>query len=166
MLSDRRLLTWCLRQRSGIRIVKPSDNLARAYLKKSRNAMKSMEVNLDAGIYEWAISASYYAKYFVVYALLQKIGVKCEIHDCTISLFSYLFKDHIPARLSVQLRESKTERIEAQYYTEEISVNRKEMVERTRVFVLKIEELMDGLNAEKVSLLQKELRDIARPKAG
>ena len=40
------------------------------------------------------------------------------------------------------------------------------MVERTRGFVLKIEELMDGLNAEKVSLLQKELRDIARPKAG
>ena len=33
MLSDRRFLTWCLRQRSGIRIVKPSDNLARAYLK-------------------------------------------------------------------------------------------------------------------------------------
>ena len=55
MLSDRRFLTWCLRQRSGIRIVKPSDNLARAYLKKSRSAM---DVNLDAGIYEWAISAS------------------------------------------------------------------------------------------------------------
>jgi uncharacterized protein (UPF0332 family) len=166
MLNDRRFLKWCLGQRNGIRIVKPSDNLARAYMKKSRNALKSMEVNLDAGIYEWAISASYYAKYFVVYALFQKIGVKCEIHDCAIRLFSHLFKDHIPPGLSVQLRESKTERIEAQYYTEEISVNRKEMVEKTRGFVLKIEELMDGLNADMVAVLQKKLRDITRPRTG
>jgi uncharacterized protein (UPF0332 family) len=64
--------------------------LVKAYLEKSRNALKSMEVNAQASIIEWAVSASYYAKYFAVYVLLSKVGVKCEIHDCTITLFEYL----------------------------------------------------------------------------
>jgi uncharacterized protein (UPF0332 family) len=164
MPSDREFLAWCLRQGKGVRITEPSENLAVAYVKKSRNALRSMEVNLKAGIYEWAVSASYYAKYFIVYALLQNIGVKCEIHDCTITLFSYLFGDQVPSELIVQLRESKDERIEAQYYTRETSVNMDAMIENTQGFMLKIEELMDGLNPEKVLLLQKKLREVAATK--
>jgi len=84
MRSDKRYLRWCKRQNKGIRIVNPSENLTKAYLEKSRNALKSMEVNANAGITEWAISTAYYARYFAVYALLSRIGVRCEIHDCTI----------------------------------------------------------------------------------
>jgi len=96
MQNDKRYLNWCLKQSKGIRLVKPSDNLVKAYLEKSRNALKSMEINAQANIVEWAVSASYYAKYFAVYALLSKIGVKCEIHDCTITLFEYLFCESVP----------------------------------------------------------------------
>lgn len=66
-------------------MVNSSENLVKAYFQKSRNALKSMEVNAQAGLAEWSVSASYYAKYFAVYSLLSKIGVKCEIHDCTIT---------------------------------------------------------------------------------
>jgi len=54
-------------------------------MKKSNEALKSMDVNAKAGISEWTISTSYYAKYFAIYALLSRIGIKCEIHDCTIA---------------------------------------------------------------------------------
>jgi len=77
-------------------MVKPSESLVKAYLQKSRNALKSMEVNAQAGLGEWAVSESYYAKYFAVYSLLSKIGIKCEIHDCTIAMFEYLFRDSMP----------------------------------------------------------------------
>jgi len=99
MQDDRKYLKWCLEQSRGIRQVKPSENLVKAYLEKSRNALKSMDVNAKAGITEWAVAASYYAKYFAVYALLAKIGVKCEIHDCTIALFDYLFSSNVPRQL-------------------------------------------------------------------
>jgi len=36
-------------------------------LEKSRNALKSMEVNAKAGITKWSVSAGYYAKYFIEY---------------------------------------------------------------------------------------------------
>ena len=48
MQDDRQYLKWCLRQERGIRLVAPSDNLVKAYLEKSHNALKSMEVNAQA----------------------------------------------------------------------------------------------------------------------
>ena len=96
-------LKWCLKQRKGVRLVKPSENLVRAYLEKSRNALRSMEVNAREGILEWAVSASYYAKYFAVYALLSKVGARCEIHDCTITLFESYSAFLFPLKYFVNL---------------------------------------------------------------
>lgn len=70
-----------MKQEKGIKLAKPSGTLQKAYLEKSRNALKAMDVNAKAEIIECAVSASYYAKYFAVYSLLSKIGIKCEIHD-------------------------------------------------------------------------------------
>ncbi|MGO9643754.1 MAG: HEPN domain-containing protein [Candidatus Bathyarchaeia archaeon] len=164
MQNNSRYLKWCLRQEKGIRLVTPSDNLLMAYLEKSHNALKSMEVNAQAGITEWAVSASYYAKYFAVYALFAKIGVKCEIHDCTIALFSDLFDTAQFHHLARDLRKSKENRIDAQYYSTEIKVNLDELMLRTKEFALQIEELIDGLTAQEIANLQKRLRAIASDK--
>jgi len=161
MQNDKRYLSWCLKQSKGIRIVAPSDNLVKAYHEKSKNALKSMEINAQAGLVEWAVSASYYAKYFAVYSLLSKIGVKCEIHDCTITLFEYLFCDSIPKEVIRDLRESKADRIEMQYYTQQISVNLEQVIKGTKKFVLEIENVADGLNSERITELQKRLKVLA-----
>lgn len=159
-MQGKRYLKWCLNQSKGIRIVKPSDNLLKAYLRKARNALKSMEVNAEVGIIEWAVSASYYAKYFSVYAILSKIGVKCEIHDCTIELFDYLFSNSVPQKLIQGLRQSKEDRIEMQYYTQEIKVDLGELMEQTKNFVLEVERIIDGLNSEKIVQLQRKLKSL------
>jgi hypothetical protein len=67
-------LVWCSRQSKGIRITAPSDNLAKAYLKKAASALRSMEVNANAGIDEWAVSTAYYARYFAVYPFFRRWG--------------------------------------------------------------------------------------------
>jgi uncharacterized protein (UPF0332 family) len=146
-------LQWCFKKSKGIRLIDPSMNLVRAYLKKSRNALKAMEVNAQAGLTEWAVSASYYAKYFAAYSLLSKIGVKCEIHDCTIAVFEYLFSDRISPDIIKDLRNSKSDRVEAQYYTEELTVDLEEVLERTKRFVLEIEKVLDGLSPVDVEKL-------------
>ncbi len=157
MQNDKGYLQWCLKQNKGIRVGKPSENLMRAYRQKSRNALKSMEINAQAGLADWAISASYYAEYFAVYSLLSKIGVKCEIHDCTITLFEYLFSDIIPKETMKDLRNSKGNRIEAQYYTQEINLDLEEMISRTKKFVVELENTTDTLNNEKISKLRIKL---------
>src|SRR5713101_7386104 len=160
MPDEKSYLKWCLKQARGVRLVKPSENLVRAYQQKSRNALRSMEVNAREGIQEWAVSTSYYARYFAVYALLQKVGVKSEIHDCTIALFNYLFHDNISSRLVQELRRAKEERIETQYYTREISIDEKQLVSDAKAFVLEIENLVEELNREKTLNLQKRLNEL------
>ena len=153
-------LKWCLKQRKGVRLVKPSENLVKAYLEKSRNALRSMEVNAREGISEWAVSASYYAKYFAVYALLSKVGARCEIHDCTITLFEYLFSLFIPSQVFRELRKSKEDRIETQYYTRKVNIDLNKAMKSTKNFVLEIEKILDDLNSEKIVQLQKKLEKL------
>jgi len=119
-----------------------------------------MDVNAREGITEWAISAGYYAKYFAVYALLSKIGVKCEIHDCTIALFEHLFQNRLPSETLGELRKSKSDRIETQYYTRKITLDLDQSMKDTKTFILEIEKTLDSLNKEKTIQLFNELKKL------
>jgi uncharacterized protein (UPF0332 family) len=153
-------LKWCFNSKNGIQIVEPSENLSKAYLMKAKESIRSMEVNAEAGIKDWSISASYYSRYFAVYSILTRIGIKCEIHDCTISLFEYLFENMFPKELVRELKLSKEDRIEAQYYTAEMHIDTYGMAERTKLFVLEIENLLDKLSTSKIKELQTKLENI------
>jgi len=96
----------------------------------------------------------------VVYALFSKIGIKCEIHDCTIMLFEFLFKDSFPEDMIRELKLSKRDRIEAQYYTAEVFVDTIAIVERTKIFVLEIEKVIDKLNRVKTEGLRAKIENI------
>lgn len=159
MLADKKYLAWCAKQNKGIKLVTQSKNLQNAYWKKSQTALQSMEVNAREGIDEWAISASYYAKYFSIYALLSRLGIKCEIHDCTIALFGYLFGDNISKSLLEDLRQAKEDRIDVQYYNAEISIDLQELISKTKEFVIVIDEIIDGLNQQRIDDLRQKIKE-------
>ena len=96
-------------------------------------------------------------KYFAIYALLSRIGIKCEIHDCTIVLFGYLFSEEIAPSVMGDLRQSKEDRVEAQYYSTVEQIDSKELIAKTKDFVLKMEEIIDGLSTQKITSLQRKL---------
>src|SRR3972149_8444170 len=161
MRDDKRYLKWCLRQERGIRWPCLLTISRRRIWRNHAMSLRSMEVNAQAGIEEWTVSASYYAKYFAVYALLSKIGVKSEIHGCTIALFGYLFSTVEYHHLVRELRQSKDDRGDGRHYTRELEVNLTDLMQQTKQFVLQIEELIDGLNSEEVAALQKKLKELA-----
>ena len=69
-------LNWCKKQKKGIKLIEPNNNLCSEYFEKAENALsafKSLKGNT-----EWQISSAYYAMYFSLYALLMKIGIKCK----------------------------------------------------------------------------------------
>ena len=107
-------IQWCIRQKKGIELIKPSENLAKAYLIKAEKALESMRANKEN--IEWEIPSAYYAMYFSLYALLMKLGVKSEIHSCTIEFTKTYLKDHFTREEIELLSESREARIDAQYY--------------------------------------------------
>ena len=59
-----------------------------------------------------------------------------------------------------ELRKSKEDRIETQYYTRKVNVDLNQLMKSTKIFVLEIEKLLDGLNSEKIVQLQKVLKKL------
>jgi uncharacterized protein (UPF0332 family) len=116
MLKDNGLV-WCFRQKRGIRITEPNPNLTKAYLKKATSALNTMTATIQINEADWTATTAYYARYFALYALLMKIGVKSEIHDCTINV-AQLLANHgiLPQKLVDDITEAKQTRIDTQYY--------------------------------------------------
>lgn len=79
-------IRWCLRKAKGIRLVEPSELICKDYIRRSESDIKAIFNNEG----HWKIVAAYYACYDVLYAFLMKLGIKSEIHECTIALMELL----------------------------------------------------------------------------
>ena len=154
-------LTWCFKQKRGIRITEPNQNLTKAYLKKAASALNTMTAALQINEADWIATTAYYARYFALYALLMKIGVKSEIHDCTINI-AQLLSNHgiLHQKLVNDITEAKQTRIDTQYYVA-TELNQKEIkqnAETARKFVLEIEQAIENITPEQINTIRTQLK--------
>jgi len=56
-----------------------------------------------------------------------------------------------------QLRQSKQDRIDAQYYSRTIRVDLNDLTSQAKQFVLEIEKLIDGLDVQAINALRSKL---------
>src|SRR3989344_1004924 len=102
--------SFCFKKAGGLKLINPNE--------KQEN--------------EWILDTSYYAKYFIVYALFMKIGIKSEIHDCTIFALNSLFVEEgiIDRDIFEELEKSKNLRVGALYYDKDFG--REEILKRAK----------------------------------
>ncbi len=158
-MSDENLV-WCIKQKRGIRIIEPNPNLAKAYLQKAISALNTMTAAAKINETDWILTTAYYARYFALYALLVKIGVKSEIHDCTISIAKLLANNGILNNALVgDLARAKQTRVDTQYYVQTQQSTRavKTNIEAARRFVLETEKAIDKLTIEQVNAVREQL---------
>jgi uncharacterized protein (UPF0332 family) len=156
-------LGWCLRKGKGIRLVSPSVNLPKSYVKKAEDSLISMRLNHREGINDWAASAAYYARYHALYALLMKCGIKSEIHECTIAAAKGLFRDVIPDALIRDIETAKDQRIDMQYYTDRVvdAGRLSRNIETAGDFVMHLKEIIGRITEEDVKNAREKLRKLA-----
>ncbi len=152
---------WCLKRKRGAKLEDPNDNLCNVYLKKAKSALNMLSSASEKDEIDWIATTAYYARYFAFYALLQKCGIKSEIHDCTISLMHYLLVEEnlIDEHFYNELKLAKELRVDAQYYVaEELDKNKlKKDSETARNFFLKMEDVIGSLTEEKINQLRNKL---------
>jgi uncharacterized protein (UPF0332 family) len=155
-------LLWCKKTTKYIDFVTPSENIARAHIAQARDSIRAMEVNRREGLADWAITASYYAKYFAVSALFAQFGIKCENHACAATLFEYLFNGIISHDKIHNFAQSKDQRIEAQYYSSAKNVNLDEVTHQTKRFVIDVEHLLDNIRSGKqqTSVIERRMNEL------
>jgi uncharacterized protein (UPF0332 family) len=92
-----------------------------------------------------------------------KIGIKSEIHDCTITLGGYLSENGILNKnLIDDIENAKQTRVDMQYYVvKEFSLKEiKSNVESARKFVLETEKELGNLSAQQINIIREQLRKL------
>ena len=142
-------IKWCAEKKGGLSLIEPNSNLAEAYTKKAEEALESMSINT---IKDWKISTAYYTLYFSLYSILTKIGIKCEIHSCTIKFAKRFLKDYFNDEELEFTEDSLKARINSQYYVDRTVSDKQynKMIMKTPEFLVKCKSILIKLNEKKI----------------
>ena len=150
-------LKWCFGLKEGLRIVEPNERLSRAYLQEAKSSLERAEKNFRDGDLLWATVVIYYAEYYALYAFLQRIGIKCENHFCSILATTQLLGED-KTRI---INQHKDKRIDAQYY---MKVDKQEqvqqMLQEAKIFVSMFDELIANLSDEEIKSYRNSLKRV------
>ena len=141
-------LRWCRRQKRGIELIEPNENICQAYLKDADESILTLGKN--AG--KWQVVMAYYASYNALYAVAAKAGIKSEIHDCTLALMPLL---GFTVEEVAFLQKLKKDRIDAQYYLKPASLPDSLAVKR---FVVRCKNLVQQFHPDQVQ----RIRDLVK----
>ena len=149
-------INWCKKQSKGMRLTEPNKNLSEDYFNSAEESMKVLTAIHKTQSNIWLATTKYYIEYFATYAVLMKLGIKCEIHECTIEIARLLEKENIlPKNTAETLENDKQLRIDNQYYLKNRAVELKP--EELSRFLLTIRQSLDQLSPEKTAAIRKRL---------
>src|SRR3989344_6101092 len=86
-------IEWCKKQ--GMKLIEPNDNIAEEYFSSAEETLRVANLTKDSGSNMWLATQKYYAEYLAAYSILMKIGLKAEIHICTMEIIKLLENEKI-----------------------------------------------------------------------
>lgn len=147
-------ILWCFAKKNGISLIEPNSNLANGHIEMAEEAMREMQ-KTDSR--RWKIIESYYAIYEAFYAVLTRIGIKCEIHDGTIGIVQVFLNNQFSKEEGDFFEKAFQARKDVQYY-----VNRevkdefyREMLDNTPKLIAKAKRILSTLTDKEIN----EIRD-------
>ena len=154
-------LVWCGRIKNGISLIAPNETLASAYLKKAEEALETMQTITAR---DWKITTAYYAMHFSLYAVLTRLGIRCENHSCTILLMEQLLSDYFTSAEMTLVERARGARVDAQYYVSREIPDPfcEELIRAAPRFLVKCAEIVNGMNEKTIGTLRRRLAEALR----
>jgi len=154
-------LKWCCQKKEGIRLIELNENLAKGYISMAEAAIGTMNREKRFNM-QFAISACYYSMYYSLYAVLMKLGIKCEIHACTLEFI----KQILPAFYSDEdikiIYRAFNVRNTSQYYVDRI-VAREDIdfiISNAPYFLGKSKEILAKINEKDINKIRSEIEEL------
>ena len=140
-----------------MKLIEPNDNLAEEYFKNAEETLRVTNLIKDSGSNMWLATQKYYTEYLSAYSLLMKIGIKSEIHSCTIEIIKVLEKEKIiDFNFSKILEDDKELRIDNQYYLKNrpVDFNSRKLAE----ILLKIRKILNTLSRQQITKIRLNIK--------
>ena len=150
-------LKTCKSMKDGIKLIEPNPNKAKSYLNMAEISSKELK-NVESWI--WKASISYYSMYYSLYALMIRLGIRCEIHYCSLIVMRECLRDFYSEEDIKMISTAFNARIDNQYYTDR-PVN-KEAIERAQKyapeFLIKTKDIISQLLEKDVKGIREKLQ--------
>jgi uncharacterized protein (UPF0332 family) len=161
MNEDERKIQWCLKKERGISLIKPNENLSKAYVAKAKEAAEVMRTLQEKSM-AWAMSACYYSMYYSLYAVMMKLGVKSEIHSCSMTFMRYALKGYFDESDVKVLERAFEARIDHQYYVTKIPKAEKidELFESAILFYEKSQNVLLKIDENFIGSVRKRIHSL------
>lgn len=152
-------LKWCCKQKDGIRLIETNDNLAHGYLKMAEDSLGTMDRERKHNL-RAAISACYYSMYYSLYAICMKIGIKCEIHSCTLEFMKKALTEFYSEEDMKIIKKAFSLREAAQYYVDRIILKKDSdyIMEKAPIFLNKSKDILAKINESDVKKIREEIK--------
>jgi uncharacterized protein (UPF0332 family) len=151
-------INWCCKQKDGIKLVDPNDNLTQGYLKMAENSLGTMNRERKYNLM-FAISACYYSMYYSLYAICMKLGIKCEIHSCTLEFMKKYLNEFYSEDYIKAIKKAFDSRNTAQYYVDRI-VPKEDIdfiISQAPLFFNKSKEILSEINEKNIEEIRKTI---------
>ena len=150
-------LGWCFKLKDGLKIAEPNERLSRSYLEQAKSSLLRAEKNFNDNDLLWATVTIYYAEYYALYSFLQRIGVKCKNHTCSILAVTLLLGEE----RTKTINQHKSKRIDAQYYMKVDQESKvKAMLQEAKIFVSMFDELTLNISEISINSYRKILKNM------
>lgn len=153
-------IKWCKSVKGGIELIEPNKNLADGYVLKAEESLKMMQKAKDSR--DWSVSTSYYSMYFSLYSILMTIGVKCEIHACTIEFMKRFLPTYFTSAECKFMTDSLQARVDTQYYVDRDVKDKfvSEMLATAPEFLVKCKEILARIKESEINSIRKQVKQI------
>jgi len=149
-------IDWCKKQKKGIELIEPNENMAESYIGMAEESI--VVLNSIKNSHIWIATTSYYIFYYSLYALMMRIGVKCEIHTCSIEFMRQHLLCFYTKEDTDRIRQAFRSRIDLQYYADR-PVDKKAIAQSKdycKTFFLKTKDILSAITEDEIEAIRKE----------
>ena len=153
-------IDWCRGQRGGLKVVEPSLDISEGYLKMAEDSLGVMNREKDKSLI-FTVSAGYYSLYYSLYAVMQRLGIKSEIHSCSIAFMKNFLREFYDLRDIKLIEVSFNLRNTLQYYVgrrvgrDDINL----LLKSAYDFYVKSRDIVAGLTEKKNKEIRREFEN-------
>ncbi|MBU1975728.1 MAG: hypothetical protein KKG59_04970 [Nanoarchaeota archaeon] len=102
----------------------------------------------------WKATIAYYAFYYSLYAVMLYIGIKSEIHTCTLLFMSKYLRKHYTQKDVDTIQYAFTLRKDAQYYARAVDTGK--ITDLAIDFHLKSKDIINGMTQKDINKIRSQ----------
>ena len=151
-------IKWCLANKNGIKLIEPNANMSNSYLKMAEESIYVLNGVKNSRI--WLATTTYYIFYYSLYSLMLRIGVKCEIHACSLEFMKKCLIEYYDETDMKMIEKAFLVRIDLQYYSDRPVDERviNETSKYCKDFYIKTKDIISKITETQIDLVRKKLK--------